>query len=363
MSDHSSARIQLSRSSGSNESALDNLVTATRRNKVEPLANRLAELQSWLSDDLMSLSASLDRVVAAPAPDAAWQAAEHLLQQAGKRIRPICVILAARMGGRDFDHEVRQIAIAAELVHNATLLHDDVIDQGDERRGRPTARMVYGNAASVLGGDHLLIDALRRVQEVDPKLMNGLLDVISSMVSAEALQLEMRKTFRPDRDVYLQIVEGKTAALFSWALEAGGGLGSLTKSKTDALSRVGFELGMTFQLVDDLLDIEGDANEMGKPGGLDLAEGKLTWPTILAAERSPEIALKLRQIASDADAIDGGVPEELIDQIRKTGAIRDTRETAKEYARSALITLKSLPEGHSNDALRTVVESALERTR
>ncbi len=363
MSEHSSVQAELSRNSETSEPVLDNLVTVTYRHRVGNLADRLAALRDWLQDDLSDLDAALGRVVAMPTTDVAWDAAQYLLQQSGKRVRPLCVMLGARMGGRLFDDDVRQVAIAAELVHTATLLHDDVIDQGAERRGVSTARMVYGNAASVLGGDHLLIDALRRVETVDLKVMSKLLTVIADMVSAEALQLEMRKSFRPDRDIYLRIVEGKTAALFRWSLEAGGLLGGLDAQVAQTLGEVGQHLGMTFQLVDDLLDIDGDPSEMGKTGCLDLAEGKLTWPTILAAERCPETAALLKKIATDHVDVAAANLTEVVARIRNTGAIDDTRAEAQRYAELAMVALEALPVGAARDALKTVVESALRRTR
>jgi octaprenyl-diphosphate synthase len=363
MSEHSSVQADLSRNTETTDPVLDNLVRVTYRHRVGNLADRLAALRDWLQDDLSELDDALGRVVAMPTKDIAWDAARYLLEQSGKRVRPLCVMLGARMGGRAFDDDIRQVAIAAELVHTATLLHDDVIDQGAERRGVSTSRMVYGNAASVLGGDHLLIDALRRVGGIDHHAMSQLLTVIADMVSAEALQLEMRKSFRPDREIYLKVVEGKTAALFSWALEAGGRLGGLDAALATTLGEVGRHLGMTFQLIDDLLDVEGDPEEMGKMGCLDLAEGKLTWPTILAAERCPETASLLKEIATDHIDLAKSNLQDVVARIHKTGAIEDTRAEARRYAELAMSKLDSMPIGPSRDALNTVVESALRRTR
>jgi octaprenyl-diphosphate synthase len=316
-----------------------------------------------LADELTSLEQHMGEVVHDPAPDIAWKAAEYLLEQPGKRVRPVCVMLAARMGGVGFTDGVRNIAIACELVHNATLLHDDVIDQGTDRRGAPTSRLIYGNAASVLGGDHLLIEALRRVDALGIGLHTSLLEVIASMVSAEVLQLELRRRFRPERDLYLQVVEGKTAALFRWALEAGGTVGGLDAQEIRNLGRVGTALGMTFQLVDDLLDVEGDPVQTGKALFTDLAEGKLTWPLILGAERSPEVALKLRAVAANEAELGADEAIELVRMVRDTGAIEDTRSEASRYAKEAQALLRTLPSGRARTALETVVETALHRCR
>ncbi len=363
MSEHTNLQVALSSSAPDNEDVLGPLAEVSQRNNLDALSMRLMEMRDWLADELSSLEAHIGEVVHDPAPDIAWKAAQYLLEQPGKRVRPVCVLLAARMGGVGFTDAVRQVAIACELVHNATLLHDDVIDQGTDRRGAPTSRMIYGNAASVLGGDHLLIEALRRVNGLGIGLHTSLLEVIASMVSAEVLQLELRRRFRPERDLYLQVVEGKTAALFRWALEAGGTVGGLTDQEIDNLGRIGTALGMTFQLVDDLLDIEGDPTQTGKALFTDLAEGKLTWPLILGSERSPEVALKLRSVAGSEEELTGDEAVELVQMVRDTQAIEDTRLEASRYANQAQQLIRTLPNGRARTALETVVETALHRCR
>ena len=363
MTKQSTFRVKLAEQPAKTDPVLTTLASTTQRNQADDVSKRLIELRDWLADDLYDLEADLGSVVTDPGKDLAWKAVQHLLHKAGKRVRPICTLLAARMGERAFDEDVKQVAIAAELVHSATLLHDDVIDQGEERRGHPTARMVYGNSASVLGGDHLLVDALRRVNGADPRLVSSLLDVISQMVHAEALQLDMRNCFRPDRGLYQEVVHGKTAALFQWALEAGALLGDLNEHQISLLSDVGINLGMTFQLVDDKLDLCGDPTETGKDTCLDLREGKLTWPMILAAERSPELLLRLRQYASAVDEPTQSDAKALVEAIAATGAIEATHERAADFADKALKSLRQLPDGPSRSALKAVIHTALERSR
>src|SRR5262249_20100903 len=153
----------------------------------------------------------------------------------------------------------RAYAVAVELVHNATLLHDDVVDLGDKRRGADTARVVYGNAASIFAGDFLLIEALRRIQAAGlPAVLDKGLDVIRQMVIAETLQLESRGRVRSSIDDYFRIVEGKTASLFQWAMFAGARAGGVSPEIEGALETYGLKLGVAFQLVDDVLDVAGD---------------------------------------------------------------------------------------------------------
>ncbi len=357
MSEHSS----LARAPATEPEAhpvLEPLGRVSRLHGAVDVAARLSALRDWLADDLADLERDLADV-GAGGRDLAWRAARHLLAAPGKRVRPLCVMLAARMGGRPFDQAVRAVAVACELVHSATLLHDDVIDLGDARRGTPTARVVYGNAASVLGGDHLLVDALQRVRATGAApLLASLLDVIGAMVAGEALQLARRGRFEPDRAAYLEVVRGKTAVLFRWALEAGATLGGLPASSVAGLAEVGDALGMAFQLVDDVIDLEGDA---GKTTCADLREGKLTWPLVLAAERAPTLAARMRAFA----AADGDVaPVEaraLVDAVRATGALADARAEAARYGARARRRLATLPEGPSRAALEAVVDAALAR--
>lgn len=333
------------------------LAAVARRESLDALSDRLAALMRWLRDDLGTLDAAL-RAVGPPKGDLAWQAGRYLLDRPGKRMRPLCTLLAARMGGRPFDEPVRNVAVACELVHAATLLHDDVIDQGETRRGVPAARMVYGNSASVLAGDHLLVDALRRVEA--PPLRAKLLDIIAEMVEGEVIQLERRGRFEPDRDIYLRIVRGKTAALFRYALWAGGALGGLVADQLAAFETLGDEVGVAFQVVDDLLDLSGDPAVMGKSACADLREGKLTWPLILAAERDPALADRMRAIAA-APETDPAEAAALVADVRALGVLDEAKTLASEHIDRAGAALRRLPAGPVNQALQTLIEAVLRR--
>jgi geranylgeranyl pyrophosphate synthase len=158
--------------------------------------------------------------------------------------------------------------------------------------------VLYGNPASVLGGDHLLVDALRRVRLTgQDRLLGRLFEVIGEMIAAEAVQLERRGRFEPDRAVYDRVVHGKTAVLFGWAMEAGAEAAGADPAVGQALARAGTALGLAFQLVDDALDLEGEAAVTGKDSLLDLKEGKLTWPLIVACEQDPGLVAELRAVA------------------------------------------------------------------
>ncbi len=333
------------------------LARVSGRNGLDPLAERLTDLRSWLATDL----AGVDQALATDGDsgDLAARAASYLLARPGKRIRPLCVVIAARLGGRPADPTVRNLAAACELVHAATLLHDDVIDQGDERRGVPAARVVYGNSASILAGDHLLVEALRRVRRTGiTGLLDGMLDVIAGMVQAEARQLEQRGRFEPIRQAYEAVVQGKTAALFRWGLRAGGTAAGLGEDALSALDDVGLHFGMAFQLVDDVLDLDGDPAETGKSTLTDLREGKLTWPLILASERDDALLADLK-----AGIESGEPPRGMVERICATGALAATRSKAADHAGAARLRLEALPPSQARRALAAVVEATAARTR
>lgn len=350
------------------DQVLQPLAEVSSREGSEALARRLLELRTWLSDDLSSLESMIDQLcqqAKGPEGDISWRAAGHLLEQAGKRIRPICVLLASRFGADSWTAErqqqVRQLAVAVELVHAATLLHDDVIDEGTERRGALTSRMVYSNSASILAGDQLFVEALSRVESAGrPELLRSLLLVIGEMIAAEAKQLQARGTFEGDRERYLEVLHGKTAALFRWGLEAGAVMAGLSESEIEILRRVGVYLGMAFQLVDDVLDFDKNSQDIGKDVLSDLKQGKLTWPLILACEQVEGFkAALIEAFRTDSEE----AMRALIPQVRDCGAIESTREFAQSQADLAARDMAQLPASRVREALMTVIAAAVRRAR
>ncbi|MBW2732066.1 MAG: polyprenyl synthetase family protein [Deltaproteobacteria bacterium] len=326
-------------------------------------AHRLADLREWLADDLAAVEAEISLLLQ-PGGSVAKRAAQHLLGRPGKRVRPICTLLGARLGHGRLDNarlrQARELGLACELTHAATLLHDDVIDWGTERRGAPTARVIYGNTASVLGGNQLLTAALRRVHSVDEHdLLHRLLAVIDLMVEAEALQLEQQQRFDPNPATYNRIIAGKTASLFRWALEAGAMVAGLSDVEIESAGEVGLRLGLAFQLVDDVLDLRGDPAVLGKDALADLKQGKVTWPLLVALERDSELAPNLQELVEGDGAAEVGV--DLVRRVLATGAVQATRERADAEIGRANAALARLPSGRARDALSTVAEYTVAR--
>lgn len=333
------------------------MLGAVARKRGLRAAQRLSQVRGWLEADLGQLEAAIEAL-----QDRVHRPGAHLLGQRGKRVRPLCVMLASRLGGRTLDPTVRDVALAGELVHAATLLHDDVIDEGTWRRGAAAARVVYGNAASVLAGDNLLVEALRLVHAAgDAGLMSSLLQTMGVMVDAEVLQLARRGTLQPDEGACLEIIRGKTAVLFAWCLEAGGRLGGLEQRQLRALHRVGSCMGVAFQLVDDVIDLEADPSASGKDALNDLREGKLTWPLLVATRSEPAIAREIELLLAQEEP----EPERIAtvwDRVRATDAIERTRAFARARSSEAVQALSALPAHPAREAMHTVIETVVERT-
>src|SRR5262245_38942828 len=330
------------------EAVLDRLAQVSTARGAPSLGDRLADLDRWVRDDLRAFEGELSaiprgaRVVHA--------AAHHLLDLRGKHLRPLCVALASRFGD-GFTAAARGLAVAVELVHSATLLHDDVVDVAERRRGQPAASVVYGNAASIFAGDWLLIAALRRIAAAGiDGLLDRMLAVIEEMIIAESVQLERRNKLTGAREDYFAIVEGKTAALFRWAMIAGARVARLPAAGEHALERYGLHLGVAFQAVDDELDFRDGT---GKDPLADLREGKMTYPLVVALEREPALRGRLEALLAAEHP-----PREQLAQvahaIRATGALAATRTLAEDHVDRALAILDELPAGQARDALVTV---------
>jgi octaprenyl-diphosphate synthase len=329
---------------------------------LDALTQRLVELRVFLEDDLSQVERGLGDVGGGDTP--AQQSVRHLLDQDGKRLRPICVALAARSGS-GFNAAARVYAVAVEMVHNATLLHDDVVDVGDRRRGADAARVIYGNAASIFGGDWLLVDALCRIQAVgQPGVLERMLAVVKEMVIAESLQLARRGKVRSSTADYFSIISGKTAALFRWAMFAGARAGGLDERATSALELYGQKLGVAFQIVDDVLDVAGDPSATGKSMLTDLREGKMTYPLILAMERDPSLAAILEDaMAEDESGIDPQACAKVARAVVAARAGEDSLELATKYCRDAVKCLEVLPHGRARSSLEAVAMSTPRRRK
>lgn len=289
------------------------------------------------------------------------EVANHLISSGGKRLRPMLTLASAVMCGYQGDHHVK-LATSVEFMHTATLLHDDVVDESDLRRGKSTARTIWGNQASVLVGDFLLGQAFRMMVDVGSL---DALDVLSSAASViaegEVLQLSVAKNMETTEEDYLQVIGAKTAALFAAAAEVGPIIAGSSDEIRTALRDYGNYLGLAFQLVDDVLDYGGSAADLGKNTGDDFREGKITLPVILSYRKAND-----EERAFWKDAIEQGnsSDENLVKAkalIEKHGALAETKDRAQQYGEDARNALGILPDSPIKQALLEVVDFCVQR--
>jgi len=325
-------------------------------------AARVAEVRALVTREMDEVEELIRRRIAEGVTPGKESAA-HLFDAGGKRVRPLGLLLATACFGT-IDSRARDLGAAAELVHMATLLHDDVIDDGDQRRGRSTSRRVWGNAVSVLAGDMLLVEALRLAStnagSASDVTWTELVATLGRLVDGEIIQLRGRIAVSLDEATYFDIVRGKTASLFEWALRAGARVGGASDAAIDALGRFGGSLGVAFQLVDDLLDYDGDAARTGKTLFADLAEGKVTLPLIRAASAGEGAAAVTALVARVRDG-DEDAARELGQKVRESGACERVRLLARAETDRALAELAIVPRCAASEALADVARGLAAR--
>ena len=287
------------------------------------------------------------------------QIADHIISAGGKRLRPMLVVLAGRAcGGMSPDHQ--QLAAIIEFIHTSTLLHDDVVDESDLRRGRSTANALWGNAPSVLVGDFLYSRSFQLMVELDRmEVMRILADTTNRIAEGEVLQL--LHVHNPDTDeaAYLRVIERKTAVLFAAGTQLGALASAADATTQQKLYDYGMNLGYAFQIADDVLDYTADAADLGKNLGDDLSEGKATLPLIHAIAHSDSTTReRLREIVENGD---GAAMPEVLAAIRATGGLEYSQRRASEYAEAAERALDGLPENEALAALRGLARYAIER--
>ncbi len=287
--------------------------------------------------------------------------AGHLIAGGGKRLRPMLTLgcAAALDYAGDRHHK---LAAAVEFIHTATLLHDDVVDGSDLRRGRATANTIWGNEASVLVGDFLFSRAFElMVEDGSLKVLKILSHASAVIAEGEVAQLTAQRVVETGEDRYLEIIQAKTAALFAAACQISAVVAERDQATEDALEAYGRNLGIAFQLVDDAIDYVSDAETMGKDSGDDFRDGKVTLPVILAYARGDEQARKFWQRAMSGRANGEAELLEGTERLVATGAIADTMARARLYGSRAIDSIARLPATAAKSALVETVEFAIQR--
>ena len=320
---------------------------------------RLEAIHTLIADDMACVDGLIRRRLASDVV-LVRQIAEYIIGGGGKRLRPALVLLSAgAFGYSGTGHH--QLAAVIEFIHTATLLHDDVVDESEMRRGRRTANAEFGNAASVLVGDFLYSRAFQMMVEVDNmRVMSVLADATNAIAEGEVLQLLNTHNAAITEDQYLEVVRRKTAQLFQAAGQLGAILGNASPAQEQRMAQYGLHLGNAFQLIDDVLDYSGDASETGKNLGDDLNEGKPTLPLIHVLQRgsAPQAAV-VRQAIERGGRADF---EAVTEAIQATGALDYARRRARAEADCAGAATAALPASPFRDSLLKLAEFSVTRS-
>ncbi len=284
----------------------------------------------------------------------------HIIESGGKRLRPLLVLLGAKAAGFSGTDQVKLAAII-EFLHTATLLHDDVIDRSDRRRGQATANAIWGNAPSVLVGDFLYSRAFQLMVELgQPEILRILSDATNTIAEGEVQQLTNIRNVNITEQEYMQVISRKTAMLFEAASHSAAVLSGATAEDEQALKNYDLHLGLSFQLVDDVLDYQGDTADLGKNVGDDLAEGKMTLPLIIARARGTREQAEFVEQA----ILNGGVDDlnDMVNVVQDTGGLQYTQELAIKQTASAIESIAQLPDSEFKSAMQTMAEFSTNRS-
>ena len=339
-------------------------IAATIENPQKPDEAGLNDLVALVADGMKRVNST---ILSRTGSDVAMipEVANHLIASGGKRLRPILTLACAQLCGYEDqagkDGDVK-LAASVEFMHTATLLHDDVVDESDMRRGRVAARIKWGNEASVLVGDFLLGQAFRMMVEVGSLRALDILSAAATVIAeGEVMQLAAAKNLETSEDAYLAVIRGKTAELFAAACEVGPVIAGRSVPEQEAARAYGMNLGIAFQLIDDALDYGGTSTELGKNVGDDFREGKITLPIVLAYRRGSEEERGFwRRTLTRGEIRDDDLATALA-TLRRHGTLEETVARARHYGEKAKAALSIFPEGPVRAALVDAVEFCVAR--
>ncbi|WP_071395592.1 heptaprenyl diphosphate synthase component II [Bacillus tuaregi] len=308
-------------------------------------------MYSFLNSDFDIVEEALEEAVYA---DSALlqEASLHLLQAGGKRIRPLFVLLAAKFGSYDV-HIIKKVAVALELIHAASLIHDDVIDDAEIRRGKLTVKAKWDNRIAMYTGDYIFARSLELMTEIDkPEAHKILADTMVELVIGEIEQIKDKYRFDQNLKDYLRRIKRKTALLISTSCELGAICSNADQNLQRKLTRFGYYVGMSYQIIDDILDFTATEKELGKPSGSDLLQGNITLPVLFAMEdlsiRKEIIKVHENMSRKDMDYI--------IKMIIRSNAIDRARKVSNQYLEKALALVEELPQNQAKTALRSIAK-------
>jgi octaprenyl-diphosphate synthase len=326
-----------------------------------PAAINGKEIVEMLRDDLAAIEREFGRDTVSGV-EAITEIGEYLRAGGGKRIRPMLLLLAARL----FDYEGRgavRLGAVVEIIHTATLVHDDIIDEAQTRRGRPAANTQWGNSKCVLAGDWLYMQAFKvAVQERNFRILDTLIDLTQQMVEGELLQMEkLGKLITLEE--HFDLIYRKTACMFSVCMRMGAILGKATPEQEEGLAQYGRNLGMAFQIVDDVLDLTASESVLGKPVASDLREGKVTMAVIHALERCTPVERKAIETILRERAFDGVTHAEILEILNRYGSLDAANARALQFAELARNAICGFPDSEYKRALLWAPEFVVAREK
>jgi len=308
------------------------------------IATELVQVEEKLTDLLVSREPLLSEI------------AMHLIGGGGKRVRPAVALLVFKACGGDSVVDMVDVAVALELIHSATLLHDDIIDGGKTRRGRPSAFSQFGLADTLVTGDFLFSKAFELCGRFEEHIVRWAADACISLTEGEIMQGRFRRNPSVTVDDYLEIIARKTASLFSQGARVAAHLAGAGEQTAEAMWACGFNIGMAFQVVDDLLDVEGDEGLTGKPVGIDLRDGNPSLPLVLALERDETV----RRVFLSPEPEEAAIADAL-QRVRSLGVLPTVRRLAEDYTRRARTLLAGLPYSVFRESLDGIITEIEER--
>ncbi|MFD2630688.1 heptaprenyl diphosphate synthase component II [Oceanobacillus kapialis] len=313
---------------------------------------KLARIYSFLKKDLDIIEESLNKVFQTEHP-ILHDASTKLLRAGGKRIRPVFVILAGQLG--DYHAErVKTVAVSLELIHMATLVHDDVIDDASLRRGQPTIRELYGNRVAMYTGDYILARALEEITQIqDPTIHQHLSRTIVEVCIGEIEQIKDKYNWDQGLRDYLRRIKRKTALLIATSCQLGGLASGLTEAEANKLFKYGYNIGMSYQIIDDILDFTSTEKELGKPSGSDLLQGNITLPILFAMQRADFYHL-INKAQKNNIQLDEKQLGDILHALKATDAIERSYQLSELYLQKALQALEDLPEGRAKLTLQNI---------
>ncbi|MFS4582033.1 polyprenyl synthetase family protein [Phaeobacter sp. C3_T13_0] len=318
-------------------------------------------LAATLSNEMSAVNTLIQTRMASEHAPRIPEVTAHLVEAGGKRLRPMLTLAAARLCGYTGENHIK-LAATVEFIHTATLLHDDVVDESGQRRGRPTANLLWDNKSSVLVGDYLFARSFQLMVETGSlRVLDILANASATIAEGEVLQMTAASDLGTDEDIYLQVVRGKTAALFSAATQAGGVIAGATEAQVEALFAYGDALGVAFQIADDLLDYQGNSSSTGKNVGDDFRERKLTLPVIKAVAQasSEEHAFWVRTIEKGRQ--DEGDLDHALALMDKYDTLNATQRDAMDWVAKAQDALTALPEDPIRQMLHDLADYVVAR--